>query len=190
VATVSYDLTGKELWRITGMSLAPVASPFAYEGLLYVNGGKGKHLYAVRPGASGDITPKAEGETNPHVAWGKERAGSYLPTHVAYDGAVYVLSENGIVSRFDARTGEMTYKERISPEAKAFTSSPWAYNGKVFALSEEGQTYVFTAGRKLELLHVNPLDEMAQATPAIVGDRLLLRTEGRLYSIRRKPGKA
>ena len=84
----------------------------------------------------------------------------------------------------------MTYKERIAPDANAFTSSPWAYNGKIFALSEEGQTYVLAAGKKLELLHVNTLDEMAQATPALVGDRLLLRTEGRLYSIRRKAASA
>jgi outer membrane protein assembly factor BamB len=186
VAVVSYDLSGKELWRLAGTSLAPVASPFAYDGLLYLNAGKGRGLYAVRPGASGDITLQGDAKSSPYVVWAQERAGSYLPTQVAYDGALYVLSEKGILSRFDARTGEMTYKERVAPEANAFTSSPWAYNGKIFALSEEGQTYVLTAGRKLELLHVNTLDEMAQATPALVGDRLLLRTEGRLYSIRRK----
>jgi outer membrane protein assembly factor BamB len=183
---VSYDLSGKELWRLSGMSLAPVASPFAQDGLLYLNGGKGRGLFAVRPGASGDISLKDDAQSNQYVVWAKERAGSYLPTQVAYQGALYVLSENGILSRFDAKTGEMAYKERIAPGANAFTSSPWAYNGKVFCLSEEGQTYVLAAGKKLELLHVNTLDEMAQATPALVGDRLLLRTEGRLYSIRRK----
>ena len=184
---VSYDLQGKELWRLSGMSLAPVASPFAYDGLLYLNGGKGKGLFAVRPGARGDISLKDDAPTSRYVAWTKARAGSYLPTQVAYDGALYVLSENGILSRFDARTGEMTYKQRIAPDASAFTSSPWAYNGRIFCLSEEGQTYVLAAGTKFELLNVNALDEMAQATPALVGDRLLLRTEGRLYSIRRKP---
>jgi outer membrane protein assembly factor BamB len=189
-AAVSYDLAGKELWRLAGTSLAPVASPYAYDGLLYVNGGKGQSLFAVKPGASGDITPGGGAQSGPYVAWSQERAGSYLPTQVAYDGALYVLSEKGILSRFDARTGEMTYKERIAPEANAFTSSPWAYNGKIFCLSEEGQTYVLAAGRKMELLHVNTLDEMAQATPALVGDRLLLRTEGRLYSIRRKPAES
>jgi outer membrane protein assembly factor BamB len=188
VAVVSYDLSGKELWRLAGTSLAPVASPFAYDGLLYLNAGKGRGLYAVRPGASGDITLQNDAKSNQYVVWSQERAGSYLPTQVAYDGALYVLSEKGILSRFDARTGEMTYKERVAPDANAFTSSPWAYNGKIFALSEEGQTYVMTAGKTLELLHVNTLDEMAQATPALVGDRVLLRTEGRLYSIRRKGG--
>jgi len=79
----------------------------------------------------------------------------------------------------------MTYRTRIDPAASAFTTSPWAYNGKLFCLSEEGQTFVIAAGEKFQLLHVNELDEMAQASPALVGERLLLRTEGRLYSIRR-----
>jgi hypothetical protein len=80
---------------------------------------------------------------------------------------------------------EATYRSRIEG-GEAFTSSPWAYNGKVFCLNEEGKTFVIAAGEKYELLHVNLLDEMAQATPAIVADRLLLRTENRLYSIRGK----
>jgi hypothetical protein len=79
----------------------------------------------------------------------------------------------------------VTYRSRIDG-GEAFTSSPWAYNGKVFCLNEEGKTFVIAAGEQYELLHVNLLDEMAQATPAIVGDRLLLRTESRLYSIRVK----
>jgi outer membrane protein assembly factor BamB len=185
---VSYDLQGRELWRLSGTSLAPVASPFAYDGLLYVNGGKGKRLLAVRPGAKGDISLAGDAESNRFVAWSKERSGTYLPTQVAYGGALYVLAENGILSRFDARTGEMTYKQRVAPEASNFTSSPWAYNGRIFCLSEEGQTYVLTAGSRMELLRVNTLDEMALATPALAGDRLLLRTEGRLYSIRQKAG--
>ena len=95
-----------------------------------------------------------------------------------------MLYDKGILARFDARTGKLSYKARIDPEAGAFTSSPWAYNGKVFCLSEEGKTYVIAAGETFKLLHVNPLDEMALATPAIAGERLLIRTEGRLYSIR------
>lgn len=187
-AVVSYDVAGKELWRMSGISLAPVTSPFAHDGLLYVNGGQGRPLYAIRPGASGDISLAKDAQSNQYVAWSKEKAGTYIPTQVAYDGALYVLYDKGILARFDAQTGEMTYKERIAPDAGAFTSSPWAYNGRIFCLSEEGQTYVIAAGRKFELLHVNSLDEMALATPAAVGDRLLLRTEGRLYSIRRKAG--
>lgn len=182
---VSYDAAGKELWRLSGMSATPIPSPFAYGGLLYVNGGRGTPLFAIRPGATGDLTPGKDGKQSDFVAWSEPRGGTYLPTDVAYDGALYVLSETGILSRFDAKTGKLAYRSRID-QGGAFTSSPWAYNGKVFCLSEEGKTFVIAAGEKFELLHVNLLDEMAQATPAIVGDRLLLRTESRLYSIRNK----
>jgi outer membrane protein assembly factor BamB len=183
---VSYDLQGKELWRMKGMAMTPIPTPFAYEGLLYLNGGRGRPLFALRPGASGDITLK-EGETsNQYVVWSQPRGGTYLPSSVAYQGAVYTLTETGILNRFDAKTGQQTYKTRIDPAAANFTTSPWAYNGKLFCLSEEGQTFVVTTGEQFQLLHVNQLDDMAQASPALVGERLLLRTEHRLYSIRQK----
>ncbi|HWS90385.1 MAG TPA: PQQ-binding-like beta-propeller repeat protein [Pyrinomonadaceae bacterium] len=183
---VSYDLKGKELWRLSGMAKSPVAMPFAYGGLLYVDGGRGKPLFALRPGAAGDISLKEGQTSNGFVVWSQPRGGTYLPTPVAYEGALYALTETGILTRFDARTGEQTYKTRIDPRASAFTTSPWAYNGKLFCLSEEGQTFVVAAGEKFQLLHVNELDEMALASPALVGERLLIRTEGRLYSIRRR----
>lgn len=182
---VSYDLSGKELWRLSGMSATPVPSPFAYDGLLYVNGGKGKGLYAVRPGANGDITVREDGKLGEYVAWAQPRGGTYLPTHLGYQGSVYALSETGILSRFDAKTGALGYRSRVGAGG-AFTSSLWAYDGKVFCLDEEGKTSVVRAGDKFEVLGENPLDEMAQATPAIVRDRLLLRTESRLYSIRQR----
>jgi outer membrane protein assembly factor BamB len=182
---VSYDTAGKELWRLSGMAFTPIPMPFAYGGLLYVDGGRGKPLFAVRPGAAGDISLKEGQTSNQFIAWSQPRGGTYLPTPVAYEGAIYALTETGILSRFDARTGEQTYKTRIDPKASAFTTSPWAYNGKLFCLSEEGQTFVIAAGEKFQLLGVNELDEMAQASPALVGERLLIRTESRLYSIRR-----
>ncbi|MEX2261491.1 MAG: PQQ-binding-like beta-propeller repeat protein [Bryobacteraceae bacterium] len=181
---ISYDLEGKELWRLSGATDSPVPSPFSYGGMLYVDGGRGRPLYAVRAGASGDIS-LAQGErASASVAWSEPRGGTYLPTPVAYRGALYVLGETGIMSRIDARTGGVTYRSRLDADAGNFTSSPWAYNGKIFCLSEEGKTFVVAAGEKFELLAVNPLDEMTQATPAITRDRLLLRTESRLYSIR------
>lgn len=183
---VSYDLAGKELWRMSGMSGAPIPTPFAYDGLLYVDGGRGALLVAVRPGASGDISLKEGATSNEYVVWSAARAGTYLPSPVAYQGGIYALTETGILSRFEAKTGKLTYKTRIDPTATAFTTSPWAYNGKLFCLSEEGQTFVVAAGEKFELLHVNELDDMAQASPAIVGERLLIRTEKNLYSIRRR----
>lgn len=183
---VTYDLTGKELWRMSGMAATPIPTPFAYEGLLYINGGRGRPLFAIRPGASGDISLK-EGETaNEYVVWSQPRGGTYLPSSVAYQGFVYTLTETGILNRYDAKTGKQTYKTRIDPAATAFTTSPWAYNGNLFCLSEEGQTFVIKTGEEFQLSHVNELDDFAQASPALVNDRLLIRTEHRLYSIRRK----
>lgn len=183
---VSYDLEGKELWRISGMAFTPVPSPFSVDGLLYVDGGRGKPLYAIKPGASGDISLAKDQKSNEFVAWSEARGGTYLPTPVAYEGGLYVLNEVGILSRIEAKTGKISYRSRLQVDAGSFTSSPWAYNGKVFCLNEEGKTYVVAAGDKFEMLHTNTLDEFTLASPAIVGDRLLLRTESRLYSIRQR----
>jgi outer membrane protein assembly factor BamB len=183
---VSYDLAGKELWRMSGMAATPIPTPFAYDGLLYINGGRGKPLFALRPGAAGDISLGKDQTSNEYVVWSQARGGTYLPSSLAYEGAVYALTETGILTRFDARTGKQIYKTRIDPAATAFTTSPWAYNGKLFCLSEEGQTFVIAAGEQFQLLHVNALDDLALATPALVGERLLIRTESRLYSIRNR----
>jgi outer membrane protein assembly factor BamB len=180
---VSYDLAGKELWRMPGMGGGPIPSPYAWDGLLLLNGGSGGAIAAVKPGATGTITPGSDGAPSQFVSWSIDRAGTYLPTQLAYQGALYSLTDTGILSRYDARTGKLAYRARID-NGVAFTSSPWAYNGKVFCLNEEGKTFVIAAGEKYELLKVNDLEEFALATPALVGDRLLLRTATRLYSIR------
>jgi outer membrane protein assembly factor BamB len=182
---VSYDLSGKELWRLSGMAPMPIPSPYASNGLLFLNGGKGGGLFAVKPGAAGDISAVPAGRPSAYIAWSQERAGTYLPTQVVFEGGVYALTETGILNRYEAQTGKLSYRARIEGGI-AFTSSPWAYNGKIFCLNEEGKTFVIAAGDKYELLRVNDLGEMAQATPALVGDRLLLRTDTRMYSIRNR----
>jgi outer membrane protein assembly factor BamB len=183
---ISYDTAGNEVWRMTGMAGSPIPMPFAHDGLLYLNGGRGRPLFCIRPGASGDISLKQGERTNAWVAWSEPRGGTYLPTGVVYQGGLYSVNETGILTRYDAKTGTVSYKTRIDPAATAFTSSPWAHNGKVFFLSEEGKTFVVPAGETFSLLRTNDLDDMALATPALVGDRQLVRTEKRLYSIRRK----
>ena len=143
-------------------------------------------MYAIRPGAKGDISLKEGQTSNEYIVWSQPRGGTYLPSALAYQGNIYTLTETGILNRFDAKTGKQTYKTRIDPAATAFTTSPWAYNGKLFCLSEEGQTFVVTTGDEFKLSHVNELDDFTQASPALVGERLLIRTEHKLYSIRRK----
>ena len=180
---ISYDLGGQELWRLKGVTPAPAASSFVADGLLFLDGGKMKPMFAIRPGASGDISLADDTLTNEYVVWSRPRAGTYIPTPVVYKDGLYIVYDNGIISRFDAKTGEQSYKERIKSSGADFTSSPWAYNGKVFCLSEQGDTYVYEAGAEHKLLHVNSLGDMCLSTPAIVGDRLLIRTEKKLYSM-------
>lgn len=192
---ISYDLQGREIWRLSLGARMAIQSPFAWGGLVYVTAGAAgsdrRPIAAIRPGASGDITPR-EGETaNEHVAWLDPRAGgTYLPTPLVYDGGLYLLTDKGILTRLDPKTGEQTYKTRIDRDARNFTASPWAYGGKIFCLNEEGDTFVVKAGRSFELLGRNSLDEFSMTTPAISGGRLLLRTQGRLYSLRERAGPA
>jgi outer membrane protein assembly factor BamB len=120
------------------------------------------------------------------VWYDRAAGGTYLPTPVIYKNALYVLSDKGIFSRRNPETGERTYQSRVAPGAAAFTASPWAYNGHVFVLSEEGDTFVIEAGSEYRLVQTNSLDDFSMATPAIVGDRLLIRTQHRLYSIRNR----
>jgi outer membrane protein assembly factor BamB len=188
---ISYSLDGRELWRLNRMGGVAIQSPFAWNDLLFVTSGSGgddnKPIVAVRAGGSGDITPPGSETRDQHVAWYDRLAGgTYLPTPVIYKDALYVLNDKGIFSRHNPETGERIYRSRVAPEASAFTASPWAYKGHVFAMSEEGDTFVIEAADQYRLVRVNSLDDFSMATPAIVGDRLLIRTQHRLYSIRNR----
>ena len=96
-----------------------------------------------------------------------------------------MLFDFGFLSCHDARTGRQVYeKQRIREGVTSFTASPWAANGKLFALSEDGDTFVFQSGPEYKLLRTNSLNEMCMATPAMAGDRLLIRTLTKLYCLR------
>jgi outer membrane protein assembly factor BamB len=186
---ISYDLDGKELWRLPLGSMTTIASPFAWEGTLYLTAGASAEpvhpVAAVRPGASGQIALPEPGTTSDAVVWYDPTAGgSYLPTPLIYDGRLYVLNDKGILSVHDARTGKPIYRSRVHREARNFTASPWAYNGAVFMINEEGTTFVVAAGDELEVKGINRIDDFVEATPALSGDRLLVRTQSKLYSIR------
>lgn len=186
----SYDLDGKLLWWFTGMSSITIATPYTDQGLLYISSGyvndNQRPLYAIRPGASGDISLKPDQTDNEFIAWCQPKAAPYNPTTLVYDGRLYVLYDRSLFACFRAQTGEPVYERRRLPEGRHFTASPWAYNGKIFCLNEDGVTFVVRAGDEFELLHTNPLaeDDMCMATPAIAGDRLLIRTSVRLYCVR------
>lgn len=184
----SYDLDGKLLWELRGMSSISIPSPFAQNDLLYITSGYVldplRPLYAIRPGADGDISlPKTE-TSNAAIAWRQPLAGPYHPTPLIYDGQIYVLLDKGFLASYDARTGKEIYgKERIDPAADKFTASPWAADGKIYCLSEDGDTYVIKAGPRFEVLARNSLDEMCLATPALSRGSIVLRTMTKLYRI-------
>lgn len=184
----SYDLDGKLLWEFSGMSTITIPTPFSAFGLLYVGSGyvldKLRPIYAVRPGASGDISLADDQTHNEFIAWSRRDAGPYNPSFLVYGDYCYVLYDRGFFGCFDARTGKPLYeRQRIGAGATAFTASPWAYNGKIFCLSEDGVTYVFQAGPQYQLLGQNALDELSMATPAIAQGSLFLRTDAALYRI-------
>ncbi len=186
----SYDLDGKLLWELEGMSSITIATPYATGGLLYLSSGyvmdPSKPIYAIRPGATGDISLK-DGETSGQwIAWCQAKAAPYNPSTLVYKDRLYVLYDMGLFACYDAADGAEVYFRQRIPKGRAFTASPWAYADKVFCLNEDGVTFVLQAGDKFELLHTNALaeDDMCMATPAIAGDRLLIRTSARLYCIR------
>ena len=187
--TRGYGLDGKLLWEFGGMSSHVIPTPFAGPGLLYVTSGyintDVRPLFAIRPGASGDITLQENQNSNEFIVWRQKEAGPYNPSPILYGDYIFVLYDRGMIACYNARTGEEVYaKRRIAPRARAFTSSPWAYGGKLFCLSEAGDTYVIQAGPEFKLLGTNSLDELCMATPAIVRDSLILRTESQILRIK------
>lgn len=184
----SYDLEGKLLWEFGGMSTIVIPTPFSKFGLLYVCSGyvgdKTRPIFAVKPGAKGDISLPVGGTNNTHIAWYQPTAAPYNPSPLIYGDQFYVLFDFGFLSSHDARTGQIVFeKQRIRTQNTSFTASPWAANGKIYALSEDGDTFVFQAGREYRLLHTNALEEMCMSTPAIAGNNLLIRTLTQLYCI-------
>ena len=185
----AYDLDGKLLYQFSGNSSITIATPYAKFGLLYVTSGyvgdRRKPVFAIRPGAKGDISLESDEDSNEHVAWCQRRAGPYNPSTIVYGDLMYVLLDRGLVACYEAKTGKRVYgPERIVARGGAFTSSPWAYNGKIFFLDENGVAYVLKAGREFKLLRANRLnlkEDMCMATPAIVGGKLLIRTDARIY---------
>lgn len=188
-AVRSYDLEGNPLWRLRGMSGIVIPTPVAGGGLLYVSSGfvgdKLRPLYAIRPGAEGDITLEDGESANDFIAWSDPTGGPYNPSPLYYDGHVYVLFDRGLLSCYNATSGELLYDRERLPRGFAFTASPWAAGDNLFCLNEDGACYVVRAGARFELRHINRLaeDDMCMATPAMAGDRLLIRTATRLYCI-------
>ncbi|MEO1085267.1 MAG: PQQ-binding-like beta-propeller repeat protein [Acidobacteriota bacterium] len=179
-----YDVeTGKELWSMSGGGDIPVPTPIFAHDLIYLASAHGpaSPLFAVRPDANGEVDPeKSEGV----LAWHQERVGVYLQTPLVYGDEVYAGRGNGGLRVFDAKTGEERYKARID-RGMGFTASPVAADGKVYFTSETGDVHVIEAGPgpELKTLAVNPLDELAMATPAIADGVIYFRGRRHLFAV-------
>jgi len=184
---ISYGTDGKELWRLKGMTQA-TPTPIAGDGLLYVGSGSqgesNRPLYAIRPGATGDISPVEGQPSNEAITWFQPRFSAYTSSPLLYRGRVYSVNDNGILQVADAATGKAVYKARVGSGSATFSSSPVASDGRIYLLSEDGDTYVVAAGDKYEELAKNSLGEMSLATPAVDAESLFVRTQTKLFRMR------
>ncbi len=185
---ISYDLDGKELWRLGGMSM-PTASAFAWDGTLYVGTGSqgdaNRPFFAIKPGASGDISLKPGTTSNVSVAWMQPRVAGYTPSALVHGGKAFLVHDTGILNVLDAKSGKPIYRARIGGGGHTFSASPVAFGSRVLFLTEGGVTFVLDTGDAYKEVARNDLDEMALASPAIAGDALYLRTQTKLYKIAR-----
>src|SRR5947209_10121130 len=192
----SYDpATGKQLWELGGMAGQPKATPVATDELLIVGTGGGpggmmgggrpgggggapggpkggfgmggsRPLFAVKPGASGDITLKEGDKASEQIAWTDAKAGPQTPSPLVYQSHLYVLDENGgSLACYEVTTGKQQDKERLG--GRRFMDSPWASDGKLFCLDDGGTTYVVQAGPTFKELGKNAIGDMCWSTPAV-----------------------
>ena len=181
-----YDpFTGRELWKLPGGGDIPVPTPVVANGLIFLASAHGAKapLVAVRAGAAGEITAPAEGASTDAIAWYKNRDGTYMQTPLVYGDYLYACKDNGVLSCYAARTGDLLYRERLGGGQAGFTASPVAADGKILFTSEPGDIYVVQAGPQLKLLATNRMGDVCMTTPAISGRFLIVRTKSHVYGI-------
>lgn len=187
----SYDpATGKLLWQLDMEKGRSSATPIAHGDRLYVGtefrnrGGAddgGGFLFAVKPGGSGDISPRPGAGSSEFIAWKVPDSGIQMASPVLAGGHLYFLERrSGVLRCLNAETGALAYRQRL-PGARAFWASPWTCGDKVFCLDTGGTTYVLAAGPEYELLGENIIEEQAWSSPAVADGAVFLRTLGHLY---------
>lgn len=180
-----YDAkTGQELWRMSGGGDIPVPTPQVAQGLIFITNAHGRMspIYAIRPGAQGDISLAKDTTSNPSIAWSVPRQGSYMPTPLVYKDTLYVLRDNGVFASYQAKTGKPII-EQTRLGGTAFSASGVAADGKLYYASEEGDVFVVEHGPEFNLLASNPLGEITMATPAISEGVIYFRTKGHLIAV-------
>jgi outer membrane protein assembly factor BamB len=172
----AHDLrTGRERWRVADPEgQVKVSSPVAAGDVAILTGGWPS---AARPIQAIRISDGS-------VVWRHDRGSPYTTTPLVYDGLVYIVTDNGILSAYRVSDGTRVYQQRIAADAGGFSASPVAAAGRIYFTSEDGRIYVVRAGPRYELLASNDMGEVCMATPVPVGDTLLVRTRSHLYALR------
>lgn len=184
--TGAYDFkTGQEIWKLNGGGDIPVPVPVAGHGFVFITNAHGGQspVLAVRESATGEIQYAKGTASGDQVGWLSANDGAYMVSPVLYDGVLYVAKNAGILSAFDAKTGERLYQERLGNGTTGFTASIIAGDGKIYVTSEEGDVHVLKAGRTFERLATNLLGDVGMATPAISEGVLYFRTQRFLMAI-------
>jgi len=178
--TRSYDLeTGKVIWECAGLGANTIPQPVRQDDLVFLmTGYQNPKLMAVRLGREGDLTGTDA------IVWSQTRGTSYTPSPVIFDNKLYVLTDSGMISCFNARTGEPYYHQTRLPKTYSFKSSPVGANGKLYLATENEDVVVLRMGEKFEVLATNTMtDQVFIATPAISGGEIFLRSKTTLFCI-------
>jgi len=172
----SYDpLTGKRIWVCDGPTEQCVASLVHGSGIVFVTGGyPDREILAIDPTGSGDVT-------GTHVRWRSPRGVAYVPSPVYHAGHFFVVSDTGVLSAIEARSGDYRGQKRLDGN---FSASLLIAGSHLYAFSEEGIVHVFRAGPGLEPQRRIDMGETIFATPAALPGMLLLRTSKQLIAIR------
>jgi outer membrane protein assembly factor BamB len=177
----SYDLeTGKQIWECAGLGANTIPAPVAADGMVYVMSGfRNPNLMAIRLGREGELTGTDA------IVWQNQRGNSYTPSPVLDDGKLYVLTDNGMLSCFDAKTGTPYYQQVRLPKPYNFKASLVEAGGRLYLASEDGDVIVVKAGEKFEVLAINTLEgQMFIGTPAVAGGEIYLRGQNALFCVR------
>jgi len=177
--------TGEIIWWMGGGADIPVPTPIAANNLIYVasSHSRPRPIYAIRPGAKGDISLEKGATRSEHIAWSHFGKAPYMQTPLVYGDLLYACRDDGVLSVFEADSGELAYRTRIGGGGEGFTASPVAADGHLYFASEDGNVYVIKAGREHEVVAVNEVGEYCMATPAISEDALYIRGKDHLFRI-------
>ncbi len=166
--------TGEAVWQVDYEGFSNVPRPVFGDGLVFVATGYMKpSLLAIRPDGRGNVTDS-------HVVWRYARGVPNSPSPLWIDHRLYMVSDKGVGTCLDARTGEPVWTERLGGN---FSASGVYADGHIYWPSEEGFTYVIRPGETYDLIAKNALPEAILASPAVAGRALYIRTEMRLYRV-------